>query len=212
MKKIILTAVVLSGVLSTYAQTNSNNESANAAANKNSIIIDGKKFPMTVSEYGAQQQAVKPQVVQENNKGTLGTQKPTVIAATTKTEAKQPAVNSTNTGLTIPASVEQTKPTETGSLGSVVQMKAEPAPAVKTVKTEEVAVESKSNLSNLTVMPVGSEAIAPAVIQPAVKTVLPEVKADGPVGPVKMEEVPASVVNPEVKKPEVKMQGTKGQQ
>lgn len=55
MKKTILTAVVLAGVLSTYAQTNSNNESVNnAAANKNSIIIDGKKFPMTAAEYEAQ--------------------------------------------------------------------------------------------------------------------------------------------------------------
>lgn len=219
MKKItVITLICLVGQ-TVSAQTSSPTQGVKTTSTEESKKYNGNVETMMngkpYSQY-ATEQNIKPAAVaiQENNTGTLGTQKPTVIAATTKTEAKQPGVNSTNTGLTIPASENKVMNSkESNSLtGDIVQPK--PSNAVKTVKSEVASEEGKPAANNLTVtmVPVGSDAIAPTVVQPAVKTVLPEVKIDSNAAPMKMEEVPPSVDNPEVKKPEVKMQGTKGQQ
>jgi hypothetical protein len=141
MKKIILTAVVLVGVLSTYAQTNSNNEPVNnAAANKNTIIIDGKKFPMTAAEYEAQRNvnvkqavqpatpAVKPSgITTSSSTGTLVNAKPVLDQPKQLTieekqallksgqldmekRAKELQVKAEQSNKVVPSTIQETKP------------------------------------------------------------------------------------------------------
>lgn len=132
--------------------------------------------------------------------------------ATSKTVAEN-SINSTNTGLKIaPSEKVENLNNKVGSLGDIV-----PAKPVVVEATRAQIVEASNKVNSPAAVNTMNGAPGQAGANLAANTTpvetaslkSPEVKIDNS-RTIKMEEVPASVTNPDVKKPVANMQGEKG--